>query len=130
MPRPNVELIARLYDAFAVRDVETIIAILADDVVITQSTEVPWGGVHRGHDGAVHFFATLGANITSKVTVERLIDSGDHVVVLGWTRGTVNANGAPFDVPISHVWEVRDGKAKSVLFCIDTPTMRAALDAG
>lgn len=129
MPRPNVELIARLYAAFAVRDVETILGIFAEDVVITQSTEVPWGGTHRGHEGAVHFFGTLGAHITSAVTVERYVDAGDQVVAIGWTRGTVNANGAPFDVPIAHVWEIENGRAVSVRFCIDNPTMRAALDA-
>jgi uncharacterized protein len=128
MPRPNVELVARIYDAFRTRDIPTAMALIAEDVTIEQSTEVPWGGSYRGHEGAMQFFATLGSNITSAVTVDHYVDAGDQVVAVGWTRGTVNANGAAFDVPVAHFWQLRNGRAVAVRFCIDNPTMRAALD--
>jgi ketosteroid isomerase-like protein len=127
--RPNVQLVARLYDAFRSRDVPGVLALLAEDISIEQSTEVPWGGSYRGHDGAMQFFATLGGAITSAVTIDHYVDAGDQVVAVGWTRGTVNANGAAFDVPIAHVWQLRGGRAVAVRFCIDNPTMRTALDA-
>jgi ketosteroid isomerase-like protein len=39
----------------------------------------------------------------------------------------VRANGAPFDVPEAHVWELRDGKVVRFTVYIDTPAMLAAL---
>jgi hypothetical protein len=39
----------------------------------------------------------------------------------------VNATGAAFDVPFAHVWTVAGGKATRVRYCIDNPTMLAAL---
>lgn len=48
--------------------------------------------------------------IQSRVEVERFIDAGEHVVVIGRTHGTVRATGSAFDVPVAHVWEVRGGR--------------------
>ena len=56
------------------------------------------------------FFLTLVEHIESQVTTESLFAAGDHVVQTGRTRGTVKANGASFDIPEVHVWELRDGK--------------------
>ena len=107
--RPNAEIVRRVYDAFARRDIPAVLGLLAPDVEITQSSEIPWGGSYKGHDGALRFFGNLTQAITSAVALERLVDAGDHVVAIGRTQGTVNATGARFDVPIAHVWAFRDG---------------------
>ena len=125
--RPNVKVVRRIYEALASRDVPGALALFAPDISLTQSEEVPWGGVHRGHEGAMQFFVTLVQTITSTVVAHEYIDAGDEVVVVGRTQGTVNATGARFDVPVAHVWTIRDGKAIAVRYCIDNPTMRAAL---
>ena len=100
----NVDVVREIYDAFNRRDIPHAFSFLADDVAMEQSDEIPWGGAYRGIDGAAQFFAKLGR-----------------------TQGTVNATGARYDVPIAHVWELRDGKAVAVRFYIDNPTMLAAL---
>lgn len=127
--RPNAEVVRRIYEALERRDVPAAIALFAPAIEIVQSEEVPWGGTYRGHEGMMQFFAKLIQHITSAVEVERYIDAGAQVVAIGRTRGTVNATGAAFDVPIAHVWTVEDGRATHVRYCIDNPTMRAALDA-
>ncbi|MDX2167936.1 MAG: nuclear transport factor 2 family protein [Deltaproteobacteria bacterium] len=126
--RPNVVLVRSIYDAFARRDVPAVFALFDEDIAIDQSREVPWGGAYRGREQALQFFAALTGNITSRVVLERCIDAGDHVVAIGRTQGTVNATGRAFDVPVAHVWHLREGRVLSVQFCIDNPTMRAALD--
>ena len=123
-----VDVVRELYAAFARRDVAAVLRLFSPEIEIVQSSELPWGGVHRGHEGAQAFFGKLTAAINSTVHVERMIGSGDRVVVIGWTRGTVNATGAGYDVPIAHVWEVRDGTARRVEFYIDNPTMLRALE--
>ena len=125
--RPNADVVRRIYDALGSRDIPRVLALVAPDVDVRQSEEVPWGGAFHGHDGMLRFFATLTGTITSAVTVERFIDAGDHVVAVGRTRGTVNATGAAFEVPFAHVWTLAGGQATQVRYCIDNPTMLAAL---
>ncbi len=121
------EVVSELYDAFGRRDLARVFSLLAAEVEINQSEELPWGGDYRGHDGARQFFGKLGSAINSTLEIERLIDSGVHVVAVGWTQGTVNANGAGYRVPIVHVWKVRDGLVMRVQFFIDNPAMLEAL---
>lgn len=125
--RPNVQLVRGIYESLKKRDVPKVLGLFMADIEITQSEEVPWGGRYRGHEGAMQFFANLAQAVTSTVTLQQCIDAGERVVAVGRTEGTVNATGKPFDVPIAHVWVVRDGKVTGVWFCIDNPTMRAAL---
>jgi ketosteroid isomerase-like protein len=127
MTRKNVEIVEKVYDAFRRRDIAQVFSLLAPDVTIYQSSEIPWGGSYTGHEEAAAFFGKLAQTITSAVTLERFVDAGDHVVAIGHTRGTTNAGGNAFDVPIAHVWQIRDGLVASVRFYIDNPTMRAAL---
>jgi hypothetical protein len=124
-----VEVVEAIYEGFRQKDMAKVFGVLAADVEMTQSTELPWGGIYRGHEGAREFFGRLRSNVNSSVTIERMISAGDHVAAIGWTEGTVNATGAAFRVPIVHLWEVRAGKGVRVQFCIDHPTMLQALTA-
>lgn len=124
---PPVRIIQDLYDAFARRDLPAAFSLLAADVEIEQSAELPWGGVYQGHDGARQFFGKLTSHIQSHLEIERFVSAANHVVAIGWTRGTVNATGATFDVPIAHVWTVRDNLIVEARFYIDHPAMWKAL---
>jgi ketosteroid isomerase-like protein len=121
------EVVRGVYEAFGRRDTGSVFGLLSREVEIVQSDELPWGGFYRGHEGARQFFGKLGAAIDSALDVERLICAGDHVAAVGWTHGTVKANGVAYRVPISHVWKVRDGLVTEVRFFIDHPAMLAAL---
>ena len=123
----NLALTRRIYDAFAGRDVATLLEVMDDDIVLRQAPELPWGGEFHGHEGALTFFGTLIGTISSTVTAEGLFAAGDQVVQHGRTSGTVVATGAPFDVPEVHVWTFRDGRAVRFDAYIDTPAMLAAL---
>jgi ketosteroid isomerase-like protein len=41
---------------------------------------------------------------------KEVIDSGDHIVVLGWMRGTGLGSGAEFESEVSYAIEIRDGR--------------------
>jgi ketosteroid isomerase-like protein len=49
-------------------------------------------------------------------------------VSIGRTQGTVRANGKRFDVPLAHVWQIKDGLIVRFTPYIDNPTMLAALE--
>jgi ketosteroid isomerase-like protein len=127
MPDDNLATIRRVYDALAARDASAIQEVFAPDVTIRQSPELPWGGDYEGLDGAFTFFMTLVEHIESQVTTESLFAAGDQVVQTGRTRGMVRANGASFDIPEVHVWELRDAKVVRYQVYIDTPAMLEAL---
>ena len=125
--RTPVDVVRGVYEAFARRDAAAILAALDDSLEIFQTPLLPWGGSHRGLAGAQAFFGKLLAHIDSRVSVERFIEAGDDIVVVGRTRGTVNATRRPFDVPIAHVWRIVDGRATRWEAYIDTPAMLEAL---
>ncbi|WP_433603082.1 nuclear transport factor 2 family protein [Nocardia sp. CA-135953] len=127
---PNLDLIARAYQAFDDRDYSVIPRVFDPEIEINQAAELPWGGHHHGHRGAVEFFTTLLAHIDSKVTCEHLFAVGDAVVQSGRTSGTTRTAGTAFDVPEVHVWSLREGRVVGFDAYIDTPAMPATLGAG
>jgi hypothetical protein len=127
---PNVVVVKRLYEALAATDLETILAILHEDIVFEQTDELPWGGTFTGHEGMGQFFGALTGTITSKVTHTAVFAAGDQVVQVGRTAGTVNSNGAAFNVDEVHIHTVRDGRVVRWEARIDTPAMLEALGAG
>lgn len=129
MSRANIELVQQLYGAFARRDVPMIFSSLAPEVEVAQTPELPWGGVYQGRDEFGQFFVKLTQHIESNLDFERFLDAGDHVVAIGRTRGKVNANGHPFDMPAVHVWQIRAGQVVRFQPYIDVPTMQASLSA-
>ncbi|WP_405140902.1 nuclear transport factor 2 family protein [Sphaerisporangium sp. NBC_01403] len=126
MSNSNVDIIKRVYDAFQTRDFGVIGELFDPQVEIHQSELLPWGGHFKGHEGAVAFFTELLRNIDPQLTVERLIDAGDHVVEIGRTAG-LTAAAVPFDLPEIHVWEFSGGKIVRMEIYIDTPAMLAHL---
>jgi len=127
MSQANIELVKQLYAAFGRKDIALINQLIEPDIEIAQSTELPWGGEFHGPSGLEKFFTTLTTHVNSTLVFERFLDAGDHVVAIGRTRGTVAASGKPFDVPVAHVWQIREGKIARFRPFIDHPTMQAAL---
>ena len=123
------EMVQEIYAAFRRRDTVRIFRLFAENIEIVQSPDLPWGGCYRGHDEVREFFAALTGHISSNVSIERMIDSGDRVVVVGQTRGVVNENGAPFDVAFAHVWTVRSGRVVRAEFYVDHRAMLPAIEA-
>jgi len=126
----NIATVQRVYNAFTTRDAGVLQELLAPDIKISQSPELPWGGEYESHDGAFTFLLKLVEHIESQVTTDSMFAAGNHVVQTGRTRGKVLANGATFDVPEVHVWELRDGKVVRFQVYIDTPAMLEALRSG
>jgi ketosteroid isomerase-like protein len=127
MTDDNLVTVRRVYDAFAARDMKRIQEYFAEDVEVHQTPELPWGGSYKGHQGLFSFLLHLIEHVESQVVTERLFAAGNHVVLSGRTQGKVLANGAPFDVPVVHVWDLRAGKVVRYESYIDTPAMLEAL---
>ena len=127
MSQSNVESIQALYRAFLKRELMTILSLVDPGIEIRVPEVLPWGGNYKGLGGLKDFFGKLLENLDSKVEFAEWIESGDAVVAVGHSHGTVKANGNSFDIAIVHVWHLRDGKV--VLFepYVDTAAMLKAL---
>ena len=125
---PNIELVQSIYAAFFRRDMPAITERLSPDFEVIQSTQLPWGGHYHGIDGLQQFFGKLTTLLNnSALPIDRYLDAGDHVVAIGRTQGTVKSNNKPFDVPLAHVWHIKNGRAVRFTPYIDNPTMLACL---
>jgi hypothetical protein len=125
----DIEVVRRVYDAMASRDLGRIVALFDPSCTITQDPALPWGGHHVGHDGFATFGLTISSTIESAVTIEAMFVAAGEVIQFGRTRGTVRATGAPFDLPEVHRWTIRDGRVVAAVFAIDTAAMLEALAA-
>lgn len=123
----NVELVRRGYEAYARRDVAAVMALLDPGIEVVQTTLLPWGGVHRGLEGAQTFFRLLAEHTDAMPEPLAYIPAGSDVAVVGRLRGTARASGKPIDIDIVHVWTVREGRLVRFAAYIDTPAMLEAL---
>ncbi len=123
----NLAVIQQVYEAFETGDFATVLGLCDPEVTVTQDEALPWGGHYTGPDGVATFGLALAGAIASTVKIESLFESGDRVVQCGRTRGTVNATGATFDIPETHIWTLRDRRIVAAEFYIDSAAMLAAL---
>ena len=127
MSSENIDVINRIYKAFENRDSATVFSLLSHKIHITQCPQVPWGGVFQGLDEAKVFFGMVSTYIDSHVAIERIIDGGDRIAVIGRTHGIIKGTGAPFDAPIMHLWAFEDALAVRLEIVLDVAVMQAAL---
>jgi ketosteroid isomerase-like protein len=101
------EFAARIYAAINARDRETIKALSAPDIVVATTVET-----HRGPEALLEWMDE-GDDAFEDFIVELLEieELGGHVVVSMRQRGRGKASGAEVDLPFTHVWRLRDGRA-------------------
>ena len=124
---PNVATINRIYDLLASRNLPAVFELLSPDVRVSQSLDLPWGGTYVGIAEVQMLFEKLWVYINNRAVVERVIDGGDRIPVIGQYHVTVERNGRTFELPFVHLWEFKDGLAVRVEIVTDVALMRAAI---
>ena len=119
----NLDTIRALYEAYASRDVEGLLALLDDEFEVRQSELLPWGGSYKGPDGMIEFIKNITSHIDSIVVVEEMVEAGDHVIVLGRSRGTIKSTGEEYEVRLVDVCRLREGKLLSLHIYLDMPAI-------
>jgi ketosteroid isomerase-like protein len=108
----NIELIRKVYAAFAAGDAPTILANIADDApwINYGPSSVPYAGSRAGKAQIVEFFQAIANSTTGGVVeAEEFIAQGDNVVATGRYKATVQNTGIEIDSPIAHVFTVQNG---------------------
>ena len=132
----NADLARRLHEAWNERNFDEMAEAAAPDAMITI---VGSGDTFEGPDGS-RAYNTMWANgfPDGKVTIDRVIASGDHVVVEFTGRGThtgtlvtsmgdIPATGRSMTLQLCDVMEFKDGKVRSQRSYFDTGSMMAQL---
>ena len=122
MSEQNVEFVEGVYGAFARGDVPAVLGAFADDIEWFEAEGMPYGGLYRGPEAvAQNVFGPITEDVEGfAVTPEELIGSGATVAAVVRYTGTGKATGKALDVPVVHVWEIRDGKIARFRQFIDT----------
>jgi ketosteroid isomerase-like protein len=126
MSEKNVERLMLLLDQlFDERRLDP--ELLAEDVEWVNPPEAVEPGTRRGADR----FNRAVANVFTawddvRFEIERVIDSGDDVVVLGKLHGHIHGPGMEVDSQHGQVWSFRDGRVTRMRW---TNSHREALEA-
>ena len=110
MPRENVEIVRKLYDALNRRDVSAVLDSMAPDIEVRTTVET-----YRGVDGVKTFIEEVDRTFENyTVTVGEAVDAGDLVVVEVHQRGRGRESGIDIDHEFTHVWMLHNGRATSL----------------
>ncbi len=123
--------VVRAYFAAAHQDEAALLATVATDGFIDVPASLPYGGLHRGHDGfraALAGFAAAWRNVRSMELSYAL--SGGQVVSLSRMTATAVPTGRPVDMRVAETFRVIGGKIAEVRpYYFDTAALLQALAA-
>ena len=122
MSEQSIEVVKRIYGAFEQGDVPAVLGAFTDDIEWYEAEGMPYGGLHRGGEAvAQQVFGPINEDVEGfAVTPEEFMGSGDTVAAVVRYTGTGKATRKALDVPVVHVWDIRDGKAERFRQFIDT----------
>jgi uncharacterized protein len=130
----NIVLIKRLYEAFEKGDFNTIVEHLAGQFVwrFDAPSTVPFDGHFKTPDEVRSgFFGSLAETQKDQaLNPEEFIAHDDKVVMIGRYRAVVTATNKPIDVPIVHVFTIKNGKVTRYLNFTDSATIADAYKTG
>jgi ketosteroid isomerase-like protein len=114
------EIVRLSYDAFRRGDVETALAPIGGAFVLEDTSRVD---AKSAYVGRVGFMEWLGEWLTafedSQFVVDRVLDRGTEVLVLGRDGGCAKVSGVPVENHFGHLWSFRDGEATRMLYFND-----------
>lgn len=107
MPEEKVELVRRIYDAWARN--ESASEFIAEDLEYVNPPYAVEPGTRRGRGT----FSIVTDTIQDfALRIDEFVDAGEgDVVVLAHFTGSGRSSGAPVSGEQGHVWTVRDGSA-------------------
>lgn len=122
MGQQRVEIVRGVYDAFSRGDVQVLLGAMADEFKWYEAEGMPYGGLYRSWEAvAQNVLGPLVDDIPDfEATPEEFIASGDTVVAVVRYTGSGKATGKQLDLPVVHVWDLRDGKIARFRQFVDT----------
>jgi ketosteroid isomerase-like protein len=133
MTEENIELLRKVYLAFARADRRAIRDLLAMDMEVRDRESQPDRSVYTGPEGFEKLIeANMEAFAELELEPEEFIDAGESSVVAALRqRVRGRQSGAEVECRVYHLWEVQAGKAVALeIFADREKALRAAEPAG
>jgi hypothetical protein len=111
MAHPNEDLLRRGYEAFGSGDMDTVLAIFADDIVWHVGGSNQTSGDYHGHQEVMGFFGKLMelSGGTFHLDIHDILANDTHGVVLVTALG--ERDGQTLTAREANIWHLADGKA-------------------
>ena len=124
-------VVQEVFRCFAGRDVPGLIVLLDEEIEWHEpDMDVPWRGIHRGHDGFVSWLHIIGRELADSVVhPHEFIATSDTVVALGHESARVTATGRTYHSDFASVFRVRNGELTSFRAYHNTDAMKRATAA-
>lgn len=127
----NRDIIMALYAAFDSGDMDTVLGLMANDIVWHEAENNKWadGNPYVGPQAvAAGVFARVPDEYDSfAVEIGQVVADGDTVVMQGRYRAQVKRSGTEIAPQIVHWWTVKDGKIATFQQHVDTFALAKAL---
>jgi uncharacterized protein len=121
--RQNIALVRTLYQAFADRDIPSMLAVLSPTVEWGEPSNPlnPAGGTRHGHDGFLEW-VRIGNEAEEVLFLEPrdFLSNSESVAVVGFTRCRVRKTGKLYETDFVHLITLRDGKVERFREFFDT----------
>src|SRR3954452_9298468 len=116
-------VVQEVFRCFAAQDVPGLMAMLDEEIEWHEpDVDVPWRGIHRGHDGFVSWLHIIGRELAELVVQpDEFIATDDTVVVLGHESARVTATGRTYHSDFAFVFR-SETASSSPSGPITTPT--------
>jgi ketosteroid isomerase-like protein len=127
----DIEVVKRVYDGFARRDLPGTLAALADSIEWHEADGLPWGGPQHGPAAvAENVFAPALEHVPDlAVTPEQIVASDGTIAVVQRYTGTATS-GRKLDLVGVGVWNVSGGKIARYRQFVDTVKFREVVMTG
>lgn len=118
---PNEDLLRRGYEAFGSGDIDTVMALFADDIVWHVGGSNQLAGDYRGHREVLGFLGRLMeiSGGTFRLEIHDLLANDQHGTVLVTARG--ERDGLTLAEREVNIWHLKDGKATEFWTFIENP---------
>jgi ketosteroid isomerase-like protein len=125
----NLQLARDIYAAFGRGDIPTVLAAFHPEIEWHQAEGNPYhmdGSAWIGPQAVLdNLFMRIGAEWDGfTITIQKLHDAGDHVVMEGRYTGTYKSSGRQLDSQLCHVLGFRDGKLVSFQQYLNTAQLQ------
>ena len=111
----DIELLKRIYDRFNARDIDSVLAVLADDVVWANGMD---GGHVHGHEGVREYWTRQWTMVSPHVEPVGFHRTADGAITVEVRQTVRDLEGKPLqgqthglkDKTVGHVFRLRRGK--------------------
>lgn len=114
MSKQNAQTIKNFFEAVKSGNMSGGRAALDKNVewIEPETKDLWFGGVHHGADAAMKEVVepTFKYVDDFSITIDEYLDAGDQIVALGEFHGKGKETGKKFNIPVSFVCTVKDGK--------------------